>query len=243
LALRQVGFQWWVVFSLSGYSALLIFLLVSFYLFAVFRGIDGSQKIEIEHPLTNTAYYMMFYNISPFLGSVAGCLGMIGASKISEWSSGIVMGTLAATFLVWIVVDPVIGSLEKLLPASRKHCAERLLQTEALRRLRQQERTDLLNKILAMEEQEGQQWQQTLQPYSGKLAGLLSGSQDDCEQAEKEAVSMGATAWQMGGLNCMRQLYAMTIEQCKIDNQNSKSADYLSSWWDGIGSWRNLSLG
>jgi hypothetical protein len=242
LALRQAGFRWWVIFSLSGYSALLILLLVSLYLFAVFRGIDRSQKIEIEHPLTSTTYYTMFYDTSPFLGSFAGCLGMIGASKISELASGIALGTLAATFLVWIVVDPAIGSLEKLLPASRKHRIKRLLQIKVSRQQRQQEQNALLDKILAIEEQNSQQWQQTLQLYSEKLSRLLS-NQINSEQAENEAMSIGANAWQMGGLNCMRQLYSMTIEQCKRDYQNSTAANHLSSWWDGIGTWRYPSLG
>jgi hypothetical protein len=240
LALRQAGFRWWVIFSLSGYSVLLILFLVSLYLFAVYRGIDRSQKIEMEHPLTSTTYYTMLYDTTPFLGSVAGCLGMIGASKISELSSGIALGTLAATFLVWIIVDPAIGLLEKLLPASRKNHIRRLLQAKAVQHQRQQEQNALLDRTLAREEQNRQQWQQTLQPYAGNLAELLS-SQVDSEQAEKEAVSIGASAWQIGGLNCMRQLYSMTIEQCKRDYQNSMDVNYLSSWWDGIGTWRNLS--
>jgi len=242
LALRQAGFRWWVIFSLSGYSALLILLLVSLYLFAVFRGIDRSQKIEIEHPLTSTAYYTMFYDTCPFLGCLAGYLGMIGASKISEVSSGIALGTLATTFLVWIIVDPVIGSLEKMLPVSRKHRIQRLLQAKALRHQQQQEQKVLLDRILATEEQNRQRWQQILQPYSGKLAGLLS-NQTYNEQAEKEAVSICANVWQMGGLNCMRQLYSMTMEKCDRNYQNSMAANYLSNWWDGIGTWRNPSLG
>jgi hypothetical protein len=234
-------FQWWVIFSLSGYSALLILLLVSLYLFAVYRGIDRSQKIEIEHPLTSTTYYTMFYDTSPFLGSVAGCLGMIGTSKILELLDGIALGTLAATFLVWIIVDPIIGSLEKLLPASRKHRTERLSQAKALRQQQQDEQNLLLEKTLAAEEQNRLQWQQTLQPYSKKLAELLS-NEGNNEQAEKEAMSIGANAWQRGGFNCMQQLYSMAIEQCKKDFQNSININYLSSWWDGIGTWRSSSL-
>ena len=84
LALRQAGFNWWVIFSLSGYSAVLVFLLISLYLFAIYRGIDRSQKIEKEHPLTSTSYYKVFYDISPLLGIVAGALGVIGASKLSD---------------------------------------------------------------------------------------------------------------------------------------------------------------
>jgi len=41
----------------------------------------------------------------------------------------------------------------------------------------------------------------------------------------------------------MRQLYSMTIERYKKDFQNPMDVNYLSSWWDGIGSWRSPSLG
>ncbi|MGB8226218.1 MAG: hypothetical protein WCE45_05060 [Sedimentisphaerales bacterium] len=242
LALRQAGFRWWVIFSLSGYSVLLILFLVSLYLFAVFRGIDRSQKIEIEHPLTSTVYYAMFYDICPFLGSFAGLVGMIGTSNISELLSGIALGSLATTFLVWIVVDPMIGFFEKLTPASRKHRTQRLLQIKALRQQQLEEQNALLEKILAAEEQNKQRWQQVLQPYSGKLAELLSNNVNS-KHAENEAVGIGANAWQMGGLNCMRQLYSMTMEQCNKDYQNSMAANYLSNWWDGIGTWQNPSLG
>ena len=92
-----------------------------------------------------------------------------------------------------------------------------------------------------MEERNRQRWQQALRPYSEKLARLLS-NQIDSKQTENEAVSIGANAWQIGGLNCMRQLYSMTIEQYKKDFQNPMDVNYLSSWWDGIGSWRNPAL-
>ena len=48
LALRQAGVHWWVIFSLSGHSAVLVFTLLSLYLFAFFRGTSRSQLIETE---------------------------------------------------------------------------------------------------------------------------------------------------------------------------------------------------
>ena len=218
-------------------------LLVSLYLFAVFRGIDRSQKIEIEHPLTSTAYYTMFYNLTPLLGSLAGCISIIGTSKISELLSGIAMGTLATTFLGWIVVDPLTASLEKLLPASRKHRSERLFQAKILRKQKQQERENLLNTVLAQEEEEKRRWYQILLPYSGKLSELLTAGQIDSARVENEAVDIGVTAWKLGGLHCMKQLYMMTQEQCSVDNLNPDRIEFLSSWWDGIGTWRDPSLG
>ncbi len=243
LALRQAGFRWWVVFSLSGPSALLIFLLTSLYLFAIFRGIDRSQKIEIEHPLTSSSYYFVFYDISPFLGGLAGCLGMTGAGRVSEFLLGVAFGTLAATFLVWIVVDPAAALIERLLPASRRHRLERLTQVRQLRQRQQEERKLLLDEILTREEQEQRLWQEILQPYAEKLARLLSNRRISCEKAEAEVVDIGANAWRIGGLVCMQQLYSMTAELCRQKYRDLPAVDVALSWWDGIGTWRSPSLG
>ena len=96
LALRQAGVRWWVIFSLSGHSALIVFLLISLYLFVIFRGVSRSQKIEVEHPLTSTNCYMMFYVVAPLLGGLAGALGMIGENRIGQFLLGIALGTLGA---------------------------------------------------------------------------------------------------------------------------------------------------
>ena len=242
LALRQAGVNWWVIFSLSGHSALLIFLLISLYLFAIFKGIDRSQKIAIEHPLTSTVYYMVFYDVSPFLGALAGCVGLIGLAKVSELLLVIALGTLATTFLVWIVVDPAIGFVEKLLPASRKHRLERLAQVRAMRQKRQEERRRLLVEILAQAEQDRRRREQVLQSPASRLAELLANDGARGQRAEGEAVGIGVSAWQMGGLSCMRQLHAMAMDLCRQKYQDKRIVDYISIWWDGIGSWRTPSL-
>lgn len=242
LALRQAGFRWWVIFSLSGHSAILVFLLISLYLFAIFRGIDRSQKIEIEHPLTSTSYYTVFYDVSPFLGGIAGCLGMIGVSRVGDLLPSIALGTLATTFLVWIVVDPAIAFVERLLPAGRKHRLERLAQVRALRQKKQEERKRLLAEILAQNEQEQRRWQEALKPQAEKLAELLMTNRTDFKQAECKAVEIGANAWQIGGLGCMQELRDMAIAICRQRNQSSDTVDYIPVWWDGIGSWRSSLL-
>jgi len=243
LALRQAGFQWWLIFSLAGHSALFIFLLISLYLFAVFRGVGKSQKIEVEHPLTSTNYYMVLYVIAPFLGGLAGCLGMVGVNRISQFLLGIALGTLVTTFLVWVIVDPVTGLLEILLPTSRKHRIERLAQAKAERAKRQNDRERLLAEVLAKEELSRRRWQETLKPQAEKLAGLLATNRTDLKEAEREVVDMGVKAWQMGGLSCMRQLHEMVLDLCKKKYKDLIVVDYVSTWWDGIGSWRNPSFG
>jgi hypothetical protein len=243
LGLHQAGVRWWVVFSLSGYGALTVFLLVSLYLFAIYRGISSSQKVQIEHPLTSTPYYTMFYIITPFLGGLAGCLGMIGVSTVSQFLSGIALGTLVTTFLVWVIVDPVAGLLEVLLPpASRKHRAERIAAARAEREKKQREHERLLAELLAKEELDVCRWQDVLKPQAERLAGLLTAEKIDFQDAEREAVDIGAGAWRTGGLACMRALRDMAIEISRQNNPGKTIVDYVTIWWDGIGNWRSPSM-
>lgn len=243
LVLRQAGFDWLVVFSLSGHSLVLALLLISLYLFAIVRSVGRNQKIEAENPLTSSTYYMVFYVATPFFGGVAGCFGMMGAGTRSEYVWGIVLGTLATTFLVWVVVDPVIGLLEMLLPASRKRRTERLAQAKVQQQRRQEERERLLAEIFAKEGSDRRRWQEMLKPEAEKLARLLAADRNDFEQAEREATDIGLKAWQVGGLSCMRQLRDIALAVCREKHQESIVIDYVSAWWDGIGSWRNPSFG
>ena len=243
LELRQARVRWWVIFSLSGHSALLIFLLISLYLFAIFRGVVRSQKIEGEHPLTSTSHYMAFYTAAPFLGGLAGCLGMAGEDNGGQFLFGIALATLGTTFLVWVVVDPVAGLLEMLLPASRRRRLERLARAKAEREKQRKNSERLLADVIAKEEAGQPRWQAVLRPQAEKLAELLTTGAGDLKQAEHEAVDMGLNAWQLGGVHCMRQLHDMAMAISKQKSQNKAVVDYISVWWDGIGSWRNPSLG
>jgi len=243
LALRQAGFNWWVIFSLSGHSALLIFLLISLYLFAVYRGVSGIPNIEIEHPLTSTDYYTFFYTSTPFLGGLAGLFGMLGVTKVNQFLLGVSMGTLGTTFLVWVIVDPLTGMVEMLLPTSRKHRADRLAQAEAKREERRKSRQRLLADLLEKEKAGRAHWQQILKPQAEKLATLLASDSISLEQAEREAVDLGANAWQIGGLNCMKQLHDMAVGISRQKNKKEALGEYISIWWDGIGTWRNPSIG
>jgi hypothetical protein len=243
-ALRQAGVHWWIIFSVSGHSTLLVLLLVSLYSFALFRGVGRSQTIEAEHPLTSTNYYMMFYVVTPILGGLAGCVGMIGGvSAIKQFLLGLALGTMGTTFLVWVIVDPVTALLEMLVPAaSRKHRAERLAQAKTGREKRQKDREYLIAEVLANEKLDRRRWREVLKPQAEKLAGLLTTNSINFGQAEREAADIGVKAWQTGGVVCMRQLRDMAIELYRQKNGNKAVVDYISSWWDGIGKWRSPSL-
>lgn len=241
--LHQAGFDWWLIFSLSGHSALVVFLLISLYLFALFRGVGGTQHIEREHPLTSTQYYMGFYVAAPLLGGLAGVVGMVGAPTASRFLLGIALGTLGTTFAVWVIIDPVTGLIETLLPSSLKHRAARLARAEAARRARQERREQLLTEAFAREAQERKRWEERLKPHAEHLAGLLATDASGLPHAEKEALDLGATAWRLGGLTCMRQLRDMAIAISKEHRGEQEVVDYVSYWWDGIGDWRRPSLG
>ena len=242
LALLQAGVKWWVLFSLSGYGVLITLVLISLYLFAIFRGISSSQNVKVEHPLTNTKQYAFFYVTTPFLGALAGCLGMIGVETFGRFLLGITLGTLGTTFLVWVIIDPVIGLLEMLLPASRKHQAKRMAQAKAEKERKQRDNQRLLTEITAMEESNQQRWHEQLKPQAEQLAELLAADKFDIEQAECRAVGIGANAWHIGGLSCMRELRDMAI-RLYTEKYNKDIVDYIYLWWDGIGSWRSPSLG
>lgn len=241
-ALRQAGFNWWIIFSLSGYSAVLVFLLISLYLFAIFRGVSRNQKTAIEHPLTTSIYYLILYDVSPFLGAFAGCLGMIGVDKAGQLLSGVAMGTLGATFLVWVLVDPAAGLMETLLPTVREHRRQRLALARANREKQRLAKQRLLAQVQTEQLSERARWAEILEPYAEKLAALMSSidaSGENGRDKETEAVDIGVNAWQLGGRNCMRQLHYMAMEMCRRASRNKRIIDYISIWWDGIGTWRN----
>ncbi len=242
-ALRQAGFNWWLIFSLSGQSALVVFLLISLYLFVLFRGVGGAQHITTEHPLTSTQHYMGFYVATPLIGGLAGIFGMLGAPSIGRFALGVALGTLGTTFVIWVIIDPLLGLIEMLLPQSRKHRAERLARAEAERRAQQERREQLLAEAFAREAQERQRWEERLQPHAERLAELLTADASGASHAEEKALDLGLAAWRLGGLTCMRQLREMAIAIGKEKHGEQEVVDYLSYWWDGIGEWRRPSLG
>jgi len=244
LSLRQVGVRWWVLFSLSGHGVLIVFMLISLYLFAVFRGASGSHVHRVEHPLTSTDYYTLFYVMTPFLGGLTGCFAVIGISTVVQrFLLSIAMGTLGATFTVWVIVDPLAGILEALLsPTARRHRSQRLAEIKARREREQEERERLLTNILEEEESRREQWAALLGPHAERLARRLTADNPDSEDAERVAVDVGANAWQIGGLGCMRQLQEMTIGLCRERGGDNSISAHISVWWDGIGNWRNPSI-
>jgi hypothetical protein len=242
LALRQAGAQWWLIFSLSGPSIIFAFILTSIYLLAIYRGaVRSNQPSEVEHPFTSSSPYMIFYDISPFLGGLGAVVGMIGTSDVKEYFVGVAYGTLVATFLVWIILDPTIGLLENLMPASRRHRQRRLVAERKAKQQKQFEREKLLEEVQAEEKRKKMEWENLLQPHAIELAKLVSSCKSDRQGVEGIAVDIGVNAWRSGGLTCMELLHQMAQEHKEVGagENGREDVDYISQWWDGIGQWHH----
>ena len=237
--LLKAGRSWCFIVSVLGYLASILFLLISLYLFALFKGVGRNPAIEAEHPLTNSVYYSIFYYISPFLGAFAGGFGAIEASMLSHYLLVIAAGSFWATFLVWIIIDPVVGFFETQIPSSKAHRRKRLAETKAVRRQERLSKERLLREVISRKQQEQQNWKNILPPLAEQLAGLVCSEDSDSKQKEMKVVDIGLAAWKIGGLSFMRQLYSLTIEICRNKYDGVNFAEDVSVWWDGIGSWRN----
>ncbi|MCD6392511.1 MAG: hypothetical protein J7M40_03290 [Planctomycetes bacterium] len=237
LAMRQAGAAWWLIFSLSGYSLVLVFVLVSIYLLAVYRGVRRHQT-EQEYPLTSSPNYMAFYDVCPFIGAIAGLISGFDIRGLMEHANMIAVGSLGTTFLVWIVLDPAIAFIEMYLPKSRKLRKLRLAQIKADKRRREIESEKLLAELYEKELQSYGKWQPILEPMAEKLAMIVADGQGDFCKREKETAQMGAEAWRLGGIACMRRLHEMAMADF-VKRSGVKIVDYITIWWDGIGTWRS----
>lgn len=238
VALRQVGVQWWVIFSFSGYSAVLFVFLLNVYLFAFFQGVVRS-KLASEHPLTTSLPYMAFYDLCPLLGGIAGLITAVSIIEMSWLGkfSIIAEGTLGLTFLVWIGIDPVLGVAEGFIPECAQLRRQRLAEAAHLRQRREQENQALLENLKHRDSANKELWGQTLGQRAEQLAcAISSGTAASLAAVEKQAVELGAEAWKMGGVICMRFVHWKIKQHLKTETM-----DYLAFWWDGIGTWKRPS--
>ncbi len=240
VALRQAGVGWWVVFSLGGFSSVAFFFLLSIYLFAIFRGVTRKQMAR-EHPLTTSPVYIVFYDLCPFLGALAGLisLGMMPFISPLEIVSITTEGALAMTFLVWILGDPFISLAEGALPASAALRRQRLALENQVREKREEEKHRLLEQIRSSDLTLQKQWNQALLPLAGELTDHLTCAQT-CGEIRPKAIEFGSRAWQLGGVACMQHLLRLVNQQLQ---QKKRSPNvHLAFWWDGIGKWRKPAL-
>jgi hypothetical protein len=226
---------------LSAYSVPIIFLLITWYLFAVYRGISRDQKIEIEHPLTTAGFYLFFYKLTPLLGAIAGVMAAWGIFDSDFFLLITAGGAVFTTFLVWIFVDPLVGMLEMLLPSSRRHRGKRLARSRAEYKKQCLARQSILKELEKIEEVQQRQWDQTLMPLAHKLAELICFNHAAIDACRAEAVDIGVRLWQYGGLECMKYIHSKAMDICRDECRQIDNFGSISCWWQGIGTWRNPS--
>ncbi len=184
---------------------------------------------------------MAFYDICPFLGALAGLLGQTpGGTLISRFST-IAIGSLAMTFLVWIIVDPAVCLVEMCLPTSRKLRRRRIAQAKEERLQKRLESDGLLLELNEQVLSNYEHWQPLLEPMAEELAILMADDKSRMHTREARTVELGARAWQIGGIACMRRLHEMVIADY-VKHTTRKIVDYVTIWWDGIGTWRTSPL-
>jgi len=210
------------------------------YLYVGFQGIAGERCYAIEHQLTFTNSYMFLYLSAPFLGGLAGFMNSFGFEMSLEQSLlGIALATMIGTFLIWIIVDPLVTFLETILVTeSREHKAKRLAQAKIEKQQRQKAREQMIKEVLSKEKSAQRHWQEVLKEEVDKVVQLLTDSNVNPKQVESQIVKTGVKAWQTGGINCMKTLRDMAIQEYQRRNGTEMTNDYISCWWDGIGSWR-----
>jgi hypothetical protein len=236
ISLRQAGVKWWVIFSISGYGAVFLVFLLALYLFALFRGVVRAQYVQ-EHPLSTSPAYLFFYDMTPFLGTLAGLIAGVGIVDLVALLRIVAEGTLAMTFVTWVVVDSAVGLVEAILPQSRRHRLRRLAEARAEKQRIQQENVALLKSLEQRELDLQKLWEQTFRDAVDDLVELYCDPAGRMQQIQAKTAELGAKAWQMGQITCMRFVHQMIHNRLRERIKNG-CVDYAALWWDGIGTWR-----
>lgn len=245
-SLRQAGFEWWVIFSISGLSSVTVIFLLCVYIFAIFRGFNRHEDPEIEHPVTSLKIYKVLYCFTPVLGFLTGFLCQAEEyetilSKASFINGS--MGTFIITLLIWVTLDPAVTIMESYLPASKKSRDARIEKARIEREKLLAKRMAMLEELSVKEKAERQEQKLILDEPAEQLSDLiLSGLRGSAGSRHPEVISLGVKAWQMGGIKSMKLLRDLAWEKCHKKGIKAGIIDEVDYWWDGIGDWRATNL-
>ena len=68
-------------------------------------------------------------------------------------------------------------------------------------------------------------------------------STDHGQQKQFAVIEIGVKVWQLGKMEGMKLLHEMAMEQYRDTYRDSSGLiDFISQWWDGIGSWKDTPL-
>lgn len=235
-SLYHAGFEWWLIFSISGYSAVLLFFTVTVYLFAVYQGVVRNQT-AVEHPLSTSLYYIALYDLAPFLGALAGLISLPFDTPWTFILNTVAEGTLITTFLVWIIFDPIIGLFETFLPQSAAHRRQRLAHMRQQKLLQKEEGQKLLRELECKEKSLQENWNRIFEPMAKEAAQLLCSQLSPTPEMRARIIELGAIAWKTGKITCMQYFHKMILAQL-LTSAQKPAIDYPAIWWDGIGTWR-----
>ena len=239
IAIYQMGFHWWVVFSVSGYSTVVVLFLITVYLFAIFKGVVRNSN-SIEHPLTTLPYYILLYDAAPFLGALVGFYVASFNQPILSLLIVATQGTLIMTFVMWVITDSLVGIIEVSFPQSIAHRKRRLSENHEKRRAEMLKRQLLLEQVSLQEKQIRSQWECFFRPYVFEIVDLLCNSSVSIETVQRRIAELGALAWQKGDILSMKFFHKIILDKLK-HCVNCPSIDFVALYWDGIGTWRKPS--
>ena len=229
LSMRQAGLKWWLIFSLSGYSAVLLLFLFTIYLFAIFQGVVRNLN-STEHPLSTSIYYIALYDLAPFFGAVAGLFALTSSGSWITVLNSIVQGALTMTFIVWIVIDPLLGLIEASLPSSIAHRKQRLVEIRDQKQKQQEDNRVLLQNLEAEELEKMTAWEHFFEAYAKEIADLLSHSADEV-QTQRRVIELGALAWKTGKLTGMEFFHRKINDELEDRSLPARSRSSTRTTW------------
>ena len=239
IATERMGFHWWIVFSVSGYSTVVALFLIAIYLFSIYKGVVRNLN-SIEHPLTTSWYYILLYESAPFLGVLAGLSALSYRQPVLSWFIVVAQGTLIMTVVLWIMVDPLVGLIEAALPLSAAHRKRRLTKNHKKKRAQRHARQKLLDEIIQQQTQTESRWSGLFRPYAMEVADLLCSSSVGMDTIQRRVVELGALAWKEGEILSMELFHQIILDELKR-RTNHPAIDFVTLYWDGIGTWRKPS--
>ena len=195
---------------------------------------------SVEHPLTTSSYYILLYESAPFLGIFVGLSAVSFNQPLLSQFTIVVQGTLIMTIVMWIIADPLIGLIEAAFPQSVAHRKQRLVKIQAKKRKQILESQKLLREISQQEAQTESKWTFLFRPYAAEIVDLLYHSSVSLEFNQRRITELGALAWREGGILCMKFFHKIILDEIK-SRTGCCSIDFVTLYWDGIGTWRKPS--
>lgn len=237
--LKDAGFNYLALFSLSVQGVMVVGLGVLVYGFAAFRGAVG-RRTSVEFPLTGSYPYRTYYLVTPVLGGFMSGIDYLLAEGLVEGLRGLALGTVITAFVVWVVTDPIIGIIESLLPASRRRRSQRRALQVAAREERTRRNRDLLSRLREDKQARLSALEPVLARHRDRLVRILEDSRWDADAGIEAGATIGFELWRLDGIDCMKEMYSSIVQSCGR-SADGYPASHLEYWWDGIGEWRQES--